>query len=155
MTTVFTLIKIRFWLAIDENGIKIKKTRDGTLIYHNGFTFKLKYVRTKSALYWCTLHRKSDSDCYSKLKMYKETGFKEALGFHGRHCIHRNRSNLNKRISPSPLVDNSNLPPNPAKKMILDYTEDMHEKVIHLTSSDVSFRTKIIWKILSDEMNTR
>ena len=39
--------------------------------------------------------------------------------------------------------------------MVFEYTEDMHEKVIHLALSDVSSRATTIWKIVSDKMNTR
>ena len=48
-----------------------------------------------------------------------------------------NKLNL---ISSSALVDIINLPSNPAKKIIVDYTDEMHEKVIELALSDVSCR---------------
>ena len=63
-----------------------------------------------------------------------------------------NKSNL---ISSSALVDIINLPSNPAKKIIVDYTDEMHEKVIELTSSDVSCRDIAILKTVSNEMNSR
>ena len=116
-----------------------KKTRDGkTLIHHNGFSYKLKYEGSKSILYWCTLNRSIESDCSAKLKVIKATGFQESSGCHSAKCNHRNKS------SSSALVDITNLPSNPAKKLILDYTDEMHEKVVELALSDVSCRVTAI-----------
>ena len=39
--------------------------------------------------------------------------------------------------------------------MILDYTDEIHEKVIELALSDVSCRITTIWMTLSDEINSR
>ena len=121
---------------MDENGIKVKKTRDGkTFIHHNGFTFKLKYKGTKSTLYWCTLNRNDVSDCSTKLRVFNATGVQEVIGTHSQTCNHRNKYSL---VSSSALVDITNLQ-SPSKKIVLDYTGDMREKVIALTISDVSF----------------
>ena len=37
----------------------------------------------------------------------------------------------------------------------MDYTDEMHEKVIELALSDVSCRITAIWKTVSDEVNSR
>ena len=66
---------------MDENGVKVKKTKDGKkIIHHNGFTFKLKCEGTKSTLYWCTLNRRNVSDCSAKLRVCKATGVQEMIG---------------------------------------------------------------------------
>ena len=73
--------------------------------------------------------------------MYKTTGFQEPSGYHGPKCNHRNKFNL---VSFPALVDITHLPLNPAKKIIVNYTDEMHEKVIDLALSGVSCRAAAI-----------
>ena len=120
-------------------------------IHHNGFTFKLKCERTKSTLYWCTLNRRNVSDCSAKLRVFKATGVQEMIGTYSQTCNHRKKSSL---VSSSALVDITNLQ-SQSKKIVLDYTDDMREKVITLAIPDVSIRPSVIWKTISNQTNSR
>ena len=111
---ILLIILVRDQVTVmDENGVKVKKTKDGKkFIHHNGSTFKLKCEGTKSTLYWCTLNRRNVSDCSAKLRVCKATGVQEMIGTYSQTCNHRNTSSL---VSSSALVDITNLQ-SPSKK---------------------------------------
>ena len=91
-----------------------------------------------------------ESDCNAKLN-FKATCNKEVSGVYCQLCIDRRLSMVHTLA----LTDITNLPSNPAKKLIIDYSQEMFDKVVHLDLSDPSNSASNIWKIIYKEMNDK
>ena len=84
-------------------------------------------------------------------QILKGTCIKELYGAHCQLCI-------DWRLGTEPtlaLTDITNLPSNLTKKMIVDYSQEMFDKVVHLALSDPSNGASNIWKTICKEMNDK
>ena len=90
-----------------------------------------------------------ESDCNAKLN-FKATGNKEVSGVYCQLCIDRRFSTVHTLA----LTDITNLPSNPAKKLIVDYSQEFFDKVVHLALSDPSNDASNIWKKVAKKWMT-
>ena len=70
--------------------------------------------------------RSTTSDCTAKLKIFKATDNKVLSGDHCKLCIDR-RIDTNT-VTNLALTDITNLPSNPVKKLIVDYSQEFLTK---------------------------